>query len=56
MDHVLTALEHGFGFAATAAPIIIADGLSSTNVAEVAINRKHFRTVTSPGTSPRPRA
>jgi uncharacterized Fe-S center protein len=49
VDHVLTALEHGFGFAATAAPIIIADGLSSTNVAEVAINRKHFRTVTIAG-------
>ncbi len=49
VDHVLTALEHGFGFAATAAPIIIADGLSSTNVAEVTINRKHFRTVTIAG-------
>ncbi len=45
VDHVLTALEHGFGFTATAAPIIIADGLSSTNVAEVAIHRKHFQTV-----------
>jgi uncharacterized Fe-S center protein len=44
-DHLLTALSHGFGFEVTGAPILIADGLSSTNVAEVAINRKHFERV-----------
>ncbi len=44
-DHLLTALSHGFGFEVTAAPILIADGLSSSNVAEVPIHRKHFETV-----------
>ena len=45
VDHLLTALEHGFGYTVTGAPIIIADGLRSENVAEVVIDKKHFTKV-----------
>jgi uncharacterized Fe-S center protein len=45
VDHLVTALEHGFGFSVTGAPIIIADGLRGGNVAEVSIYKKHFETV-----------
>lgn len=49
VDHITTAVLHGFDFAVTGAPIIIADGLSGKNVASVTINKKHFRTVTIAG-------
>lgn len=42
VDHLLTALEHGFDYTVTGAPLIIADGLRSENVVEVAIGKKHF--------------
>jgi uncharacterized Fe-S center protein len=42
VDHLLTALEHGFDYTVTGAPIIIADGLRSENIAEVQIDKKHF--------------
>lgn len=45
VDHLLTALEHGFDYTVTGAPIIIADGLRSENVAEIPINKKHFTQV-----------
>lgn len=45
VDHLLTALEHGFDYTTAGAPIIIADGLRSENVAEVQINKKHFNKV-----------
>ncbi|MDR3544045.1 MAG: DUF362 domain-containing protein, partial [Desulfosporosinus sp.] len=45
VDHLLTALEHGFDFTVTGAPIIIADGLRSDNITEVEINKKHFKKV-----------
>lgn len=45
VDHLLTALEHGFDYTVTGAPIIIADGLCSENVAEVRIDKKHFAKV-----------
>lgn len=45
VDHLVTALEHGFDFSVTGAPLIIADGLRSENVKEVTINKKHFQTV-----------
>lgn len=32
VDHLLTALEHGFDYTVTGAPIIIADGLRSENI------------------------
>lgn len=45
VDHLLTALEHGFDYTVTGAPIIIADGLRSENVEEVRIDKKHFAKV-----------
>lgn len=45
LDHLLTALEHGFDYTVTGAPIIIADGLRSESVAEVRIDKKHFAKV-----------
>lgn len=45
VDHLLTALEHGFDFTVTGAPVIIADGLRSENIAEVQIDKKHFSKV-----------
>ena len=45
VDHLITALEHGFDFSVTGAPLIIADGLRSQNIEEVVINKKHFQTV-----------
>lgn len=45
IDHLLTALEHGFGYTVTGAPIIIADGLRSESMTEVQIDKKHFRKV-----------
>jgi len=45
VDHLLTALEHGFDYTVTGAPIIIADGLRSKNMTEVNIDKKHFSTV-----------
>jgi hypothetical protein len=45
VDHLITAVEHGFDYAVLGAPVIIADGLDSTNVLEVGIAGKHFTTV-----------
>lgn len=45
VDHLLTALEHGFDYTVTGAPVIIADGLRSENFMEVEINKKHFSKV-----------
>lgn len=45
VDHLLTALEHGFDYTVTGAPIIIADGLRSENITEVEISKKHFSKV-----------
>ncbi|MFZ5644780.1 MAG: DUF362 domain-containing protein [Bacillota bacterium] len=45
VDHLLTALEHGFDYTVTGAPIIIADGLRSDNITEVEIDKKHFKKV-----------
>jgi uncharacterized Fe-S center protein len=49
VDHITTAVLHGFGFAVTGAPIIIADGLFGKNVTQVTINKKHFKTVVIAG-------
>ncbi|GHV53513.1 4Fe-4S ferredoxin [Deltaproteobacteria bacterium] len=45
VDHIATAIEHGFGYATVNAPFIVADGLRSTSYEEVAINKKHFSSV-----------
>lgn len=45
VDHLATAVEHGFDYAVLGAPVIIADGLDSTNFLEVPIDGKHFQSV-----------
>jgi uncharacterized Fe-S center protein len=45
VDHLETALFHGFSYPAVPAPIIIADGLRGNEEEEVAIAGKHFSTV-----------
>jgi len=45
IDHIQTALEHGFSYATVKAPIIIADGITSKNTIEVEIGKKHFQKV-----------
>ena len=45
VEHTITAIEHGFGYATVGAPFIVADGLRGENLAEVAINKKHFSSV-----------
>jgi uncharacterized protein len=49
VEHITTAILHGFDYAVTGAPVIIADGLSGKNVARVEIGKKHFQTVTIAG-------
>lgn len=45
VNHLHTALEHGYGFATVGAPLIIADGLRGGSFSEVRINKKHFKKV-----------
>ncbi len=45
VDHLVTAIEHGFAYAVVGAPLIIADGLRSDNIQEVEIRKKHLQTV-----------
>jgi len=45
VEHIATAVEHGFDYAVLGAPVIIADGLDSTNVIEVPVTGKHFSSV-----------
>ena len=45
VDHLRTALEHGYGYATVNAPLIIADGLRGGSFSEVSINKKHFQKV-----------
>ena len=45
VDHLITAIEHGFAYAVVGAPLIIADGLRSKNFTEIEINRNHFKNV-----------
>ncbi len=45
VDHMITALEHGFSYSTVGAPFIVADGLRSTSYEEVAIGKKHFKSV-----------
>jgi uncharacterized Fe-S center protein len=45
VDHITTAIEHGFAYAVVGAPLIIADGLSGRHYTEVEIHKKHFRRV-----------
>lgn len=45
IDHMVTALEHGFSYATVGAPVIIADGLKSHGFVDIEINKKHFKSV-----------
>ncbi len=45
VDHIVTAVEHGFAFSVVGAPIIIADGLKGDAVVEVPIAGKRFSSV-----------
>ncbi|MCF2139214.1 MAG: DUF362 domain-containing protein [Candidatus Lokiarchaeota archaeon] len=45
VDHIQTAILHGFTFATADAPVIIADGLTGKNYVDIPINQKHFKTV-----------
>jgi uncharacterized Fe-S center protein len=45
VDHLITAIEHGFDFSVVRAPLIIADGLVSENFREVPISGRHFNKV-----------
>jgi len=49
VDHITTAVLHGFDYAVVGAPVIIADGLCGKNTAPVEIGKKHFSTVTVAG-------
>lgn len=42
VDHLETAILHGFAYAVVGAPVIIADGLTGRNVARVPVNGRHF--------------
>jgi uncharacterized Fe-S center protein len=45
VDHITTAIQHGFDYAVVGAPIIIADGLNSDYYSVVEIDKKHFKSV-----------
>lgn len=45
VDHLLTAIENGFGYEVTGAPLIIADGLKSNDFREIPIDGDFFKTV-----------
>jgi|UniRef100_A0A7C5ENB4 uncharacterized Fe-S center protein len=45
VSHLTTAIENGFAYAVTRAPIIIADGLTGKAEVEVTINQEQFQTV-----------
>jgi len=45
VDHIETAIAHGFDYAVVRAPVIIADGLKGKNVQWVEIKGKHFNKV-----------
>lgn len=42
VDHLQTALQHGFTYSTVSAPLIIADGLSGRDYVSVKIDGKHF--------------
>ena len=45
VDHLITAMEHGFSYATVNAPLVIADGLRSNFSCDTAIAGKHFKSV-----------
>jgi uncharacterized Fe-S center protein len=49
VDHITTAILHGFDYAVVGAPVIIADGLFGKNAVRVSVKGKHFKRVTIAG-------
>ena len=49
VDHIGTAILHGFDYAVAGAPVIIADGLNGKNIHKVTINKRHFNEVSIAG-------
>jgi hypothetical protein len=49
VDHITTAVLHGFDYAVTGAPVIIADGLCGKHIVRVPVRKKHFDTVAVAG-------
>jgi len=49
VEHIDTAILHGFDYAVVGAPVIIADGLNGKNVRRVTIKKKHFEEVSIAG-------
>ena len=45
VDHTVTAIENGFGYATVGAPIVIADGMSGKEYVEVRVDGTHFEAV-----------
>lgn len=45
VDHLSTAIEHGFAYAVVGAPVIVADGLRGGHARAVPIGKKHFADV-----------
>lgn len=45
VDHITTAISHGFDYAVVNAPVIIADGLRGSNVTPVPVQGRHFSSV-----------
>ena len=45
VDHMITALEHGFSYATVGAPVLIADGLRGSSFHRVEVRKKHFSSV-----------
>jgi len=49
VEHIGTAILHGFDYAVAGAPVIIADGLNGKNIRKVTIGKKHFDEVSIAG-------
>jgi uncharacterized Fe-S center protein len=49
VDHLETAILHGFAYAVVGAPVIIADGLTGRNMVRVPIKGRHFSDVALAG-------
>ncbi|MBP1929376.1 putative Fe-S center protein [Methanolinea mesophila] len=45
VDHLITAIEHGFCYSVAGAPLIIADGLTGKNHRRVRVEGNHFTSV-----------
>ena len=49
VEHIRTAVLHGFDYAVAGAPVIIADGLNGKNIRKVSIGKRHFDEVSIAG-------